>query len=99
MIFVIFCKNNQEKEIITYKNYERPRESIPRAEIEEIKACNIKLDACILNCKKEYPSLSVRYSDWGTCKDRCINKFIGTDCCSIHYESFRSSKHKLWYGK
>lgn len=98
-VSILSCSNNQDKGFIPSEIKEKPRETISRAEVEEIKACNLKLDACILNCKKEYPSLSVRFSEWGVCKDRCINKFSAMEGCMIYYESFRSNKHRLWYGK
>lgn len=91
------CMTGEENLSKDSSNKQISRESIPRSEIEEIKACNLKLDACINRCKAEYPSMTMRYPQWGQCKDSCINKTKTGDGCAIYYESVRSNKYRFWF--
>lgn len=89
-----FCTSADEQKTQRELSPEQPNKPLTRAEMETIKACNLKLDRCLKSCDSEYPDFSPRDQRRGTCRDSCVNNLKGSDGCIIHYQTVRPNRYR-----
>ncbi len=92
--FLIKCNPYREIEERNLIPHEYSRENLSRADLEYIKACNIKLDNCLDKCNAEYWDFNPRDTSISNCKELCITRMKADERCMIYFQFTRIKMYR-----